>query len=147
VNSDQPHPPVNPAMARGIVPPRPVDDTILAAFCPPGWRRSPLDGRPVMPCLGKLLFPCEPGELPTIGDMMQQVDELHGYADFLNPCWISLIQAVLADAIHNRRRGREGLSQAAEAVLSQCIDAVLRSRGEVRIRKTRRGEWEEVTNG
>jgi hypothetical protein len=147
VNSDHPHPPVNPAMARGIVSPPPVDDTILAAACPPGWRRSPLDGRPVMPWLGRLLFPGEPVELPMIGDMLHHMNALYDYTDSINPCWISLIQDVIADAIHNRRHGREGLSQATEAVLSQCIDAVLRSRGEVRIRKTPRGNWEEVTNG
>ncbi len=143
MNSDEPHPPVNPAMAKGIVPPPPVDDTILAAVCPPGWRRSPLDGRPVMPCLGKLLFPCEPDELPTIGEMMQQVNEIYDYTVSL--IQVSLIQVVIADAIHNRRHGREGLSQATEAALSECIDAVLRSRGEVRIRKTTTGKWEEVT--
>jgi hypothetical protein len=120
-------------------------DTILAAVCPPGWRRSPLDGRPVMPGLGRLLFPCEPGELPTIGDMMQQVNEMYDYTESLKPCWVAHIQAVIADAIHNRRHGREGLSQVMEHALSQCIDNVLRFRGEVRIRKTVRGEWEEVT--
>ena len=145
MNSDQPHATVKPAMARGIVPPPPVDDTILAAVCPPGWWRSPLDGRPVMPCVGKLLFPCEPGELPTIGDMMQQMNALYDYTDSLNPCWVSLIQAVIADAIHNRRQGREGLSQATEWLLSQCIDEVLRCRGRARIRKTTTGKWEEVT--
>jgi hypothetical protein len=127
--------------------PPPVDDTILAAARPPGWWRSPLDGRPVMPWLGRLLLPGEPVELPTIGDMMQHMNALYDYTDSINPCWISLIQAVIADAIHNRRNGREGLSQATEAVLSQCIDVVLRSRGEVRIRKTPRGNWEEVGNG
>ncbi len=146
MNSDQPHPPVNPAMAKGIVPP-PVDDTILAAVCPPGWRRSPLDGRPVMPCLGKLLFPCEMDDVPTMGDVQRQMNELYDYNDLLNPCLWSLIRALIEDAIYNRLRGREGLSQVMEHALSQCIDAVLRFRGEVRIRKTTTGNWEEVTNG
>jgi hypothetical protein len=125
----------------------PVDDTILAAACPAGWRRSPLDGRPVMPCLGKLLFPCEMDDVPTMGDVQRQMNALYGYTDLLNPCLWSLIGTVIEDAIYNRLRGREGLSQVMEHALSQCIDAVLRSRGEVRIRKTRRGEWEEVGNG
>ena len=120
----------------------PVDDTILAAACPPGWRRSPLDGRPVMPGLGSLLFPCETDELPTIGDMQRQMNALYGYAESLKR--MALIQAVIGDALHNKRNGREGLSQSTEAALSECIDAVLRFRGEVRIRKTPRGEWEEV---
>jgi hypothetical protein len=123
----------------------PVDDTILAAVCPPGWRRSPLDGRPVMPCLGKLLFPCEPGELPTIGEMQRQMNEMYDYTQSLRPCWVHLIRSVIGDAMYHKRNGREGLSQSTEAALSECIDTVLRSRGEVMIRKTRRGEWEEVT--
>jgi hypothetical protein len=124
-----------------------VDDTILAAACPPGWRRSPLDGRPVMPLLGWLLFPGDAYVLPTLGDAQRQVNALYDYTDSLKPCWVALIQAVIVDALHNCRRGREGLSQVTEYALSECIDAVLRSRGEVRIRKTPRGNWEEVTNG
>ncbi len=134
------------------VPPRPadpppVDAGILAAICPPGWRRSPNDGRPVMPLVGRLLFPGDADGLPTLGDMQRQMNELYDYTESLKPCWVSLIQCVIGDAMHNRRNGREGLSQATEHALSQCIDAVLRFRGEVRIRKTATGGWKEVGDG
>ncbi len=122
-----------------------VDNAILAARCPPGWRRSPLDGRPVMPLVGRLLFPGDADGLPTMGDMQRQMHELWDYTESLKPCWVSLIQAVIGDALHNRRHGREGLSQATEVALSECIDVVLRFRGEVRIRKTKFGVWEEAT--
>ena len=160
---DQPQPPINAAMARGAFPPRPadpppVDEGILAAICPPGWWRSPLDGRPVMPLVGRLLFPGDADGLPTLGDMQRQMGQLYDYLherrlrdddfiEFMRPCWVSLIQAVIGDAMVNRRNGRDGLSQATEHALSECIDEVLRFRGEVRIRKTKFGEWEEVTNG
>lgn len=136
---DQPHPPVSPAMSAS-----PADDGILAAVCPPGWRRSPLDGRPVMPLVGRMLFPGDEDTLPTLGDMQRQMGELYDYTESMKPCWVSLIQAVIGDAMANRRHGREGLSQATEVALSNCIDAVLRFRGEVRIRRTAAGGWEEV---
>ncbi len=120
--------------------------TILAARCPPGWRRSPLDGRPVMPLVGRLLFPGDADALPTMGDMQRQMNELYDYTESLRPCWVSLVQAVIWDAMFHRRHGREGLSQATEHALSNCIDTVLRFRGEVRIRKTAAG-WEEVPAG
>ncbi len=138
---DQPHAPVNPAMAKV------VDDGILAARCPPGWRRSLNDGRPVMPLVGRLLFPGDADALPTLGEMQQQMNELYDYTESMKPCWVSLIQCVIGDAMANRRNGREGLSQATEHALSNCIDTVLRFRGEVRIRKTAAGGWEEVCGG
>ena len=132
--------------------------TILAARCPPGWRRSPLDGRPVMPLVGRLLFPGDADGLPTLGDMQRQMGQLYDYlherrlwdddfTEFMRPCWVSLIQAVIGDAMFNKRHGREGLSQATEYALSECIDTVLRFRGQVRIRRTAAGGWEEVANG
>ena len=127
--------------------PPPADEGILAARCPPGWRRSPLDGRPVMPLVGRLLFPGDADGLPTLGDMQRQMGELYDYTESMRPCWVSLIQAVIGDAMFNKRHGREGLSQATEYALSECIDTVLRFRGQVRIRRTAAGGWEEVANG
>ena len=146
---DQPHPPRDPrlgAVSSPVNPPT-ADEGILAAICPPGWKRSPLDGRPVMPLVGRLLFPGDADGLPTLGDMQRQMGQLYDYTESMRPCWVSLIQAVIGDAMVTRRNGRDGLSQATEHALSECIDEVLRFRGEVRIRKTKFGEWEEVTNG
>jgi len=117
---------------------------ILAARCPPGWRRDPLTGRPVMPCLGKLLFPCAPDEIPTHFDVRSNLQELWYYTDSLKSCWAHLIGAVIGDARINKMAGRDGLSQDTEKYLADCIDEVLRTcRGTVRIVKTAAG-WEEV---
>ena len=118
---------------------------VLAARCPPGWRRDPMTGRPMMPCLGKLLFPCEPHGLPPYSEIRRQLHELFDYTH-AKPCWVSLIGAVLGDARWHKANGRPGLSQDTEKYLSDCIDEVLRFRGQVRIRKTDSG-WEEVENG
>ena len=122
-----------------------VQPGILAAVCPPGWRRDPLTGRPVMPCLGRLLFPCAPEEVPTHLEVRRQLHELFDYTD-AKPCWVLLIGAIIGDARDNRRRGGDGLSQDTEKYLSDCIDEVLRFRGTVRIRRTA-GGWEEVGDG
>jgi len=120
-----------------------IDNTILAARCPPGWRRDPLTGRPVMPCLGKLLFPCAPDEVPTYVEVRKNIQELWDYTDSLKPCWVSLVGAVIGDARESRRRGGDGLSLDTEKYLADCIDEVLRFRGTVRIRRTAAG-WEEL---
>lgn len=115
---------------------------ILAARCPPGWRRDPMTGRPVMPCIGKLLFPCKPHELPPYSEIRRQLHELFDYTS-AKPCWVSLIGAVLGDARWHKANGRPGLSQDTEKYLADCIDEVLRFRGTVRLRRTA-GGWEEV---
>ena len=123
-----------------------TDNTILAARCPPGWRRDPLTGRPVMPCLGRLLFPCLLEGVPTHLEVRQNLQELWDYTDSLKPCWVNLIGAIIGDARYHKASGRNGLSQDTEKYLSDCIDEVLRFRGTVRIRRTAAG-WEEVGDG
>ena len=120
-----------------------TDDTIIAARCPPGWRRDPMTGRPVMPCLGRLFFRCEPDEVPTHMEVRRNIQELWDYTDSLKPCWVNLIGAVIGDARADKLEGGPGLSQDTERYLADCIDEVLRFRGTVRIRRTA-GGWEEV---
>ena len=120
-----------------------IQPGMLAARCPPGWRRDPMTGRPVMPCLGKLLFPCAPEEVPTYLEIRRQLHELFDYTDSVKPCWVSLIGAVLHDAKWHKANRRPGLSQDTEKYLSDCIDEVLRFRGTVRIVRTGEG-WEEA---
>lgn len=116
---------------------------ILAARCPPGWKRDPLTGRPVMPCLGKLLFPCAPDEVPTHAAVRAQVYQLWDGAGAVNPCWLHLLGAIIGDARSAKVCDMPGLSQDTEKYLSDCIDEVLRFRGTVRIVRTAAG-WEEV---
>ena len=120
-----------------------VPPGIIAARCPPGWRRDPLTGRPVMPCLGKLLFPCAPEEIPTHLEVRRQLHELFDYTDSVKPCWVNLLGAIIGDARLDKLDGGPGLSQDTERYLADCIDEVLRFRGTVRIRRTAAG-WEEV---
>lgn len=117
------------------------DNTILAARCPPGWRRDPLTGRPVMPCLGRLLFPCEPSEVPDGRDILSQCGEsgLDGYA-------LALVQVLLVNAARAKQRHGECLDLVDERVVSDVVDAALREQDTVRIRRTA-GGWEEVGNG
>jgi len=120
-----------------------TDDTILAARCPPGWRRDPMTGRPVMPCLGRLLFPCAPEEIPTHMEIRRQLGAMFDYTESIKPCWVHLIGALLGDARAAKLHGGPGLGQNTEKHLADCIDEVLRFRGTVRIRRTA-GGWEEV---
>jgi len=113
-------------------------DTILAARCPAGWRRDPLTGRPVMPCLGRLLFPCAPHEVPTAAEIAGNCQDarLSGIVDEL--VCILLINAAMA-----KHRHGECLDLLDERVVSDVVDAALREHGTVRIRRTA-GGWEEV---
>ena len=120
-----------------------TDDTILAARCPPGWRRDPGTGRPVMPCLGRLLFPCAPEDVPTHVEVRKNVQELWDYTESLKPCWVNLIGAIIGDARSAKVCDGPGLPQDTEKYLADCIDEILRFKGTVRIRRTA-GGWEEV---
>jgi len=115
-----------------------IDNTILAARCPPGWRRDPLTGRPVMPCLGKLLFPCEPDEVPNYGEIAGTCDDAE-----LSGTVASLVVILLVNAARAKRRHGECLDQYDERVVSDVVDAALREQGTVRIRRTAAG-WEEL---
>lgn len=124
---------------------------IVAAVCPPGWRRDPLNGRPVMPCLGKLLFPCALGEIPGVMDVSEATSRFRSWLsahskaepfDVVDDA-VDLIGGVLLDAAMAKKRGGEGLSQNTEVRLSALVQSILRTCGEVRIVKTGAG-WEEV---
>lgn len=113
----------------------------LAARCPPGWRRDPMTGRPVMPCLGKLLFPCAPDEVPTFGDIVFQLKRVWpGDGDVFY-----LAYAVLTSAAGAKRRRGECMQLCDESAVSNAVDAALRAQGTVRIRRTA-GGWEEVAD-
>ena len=116
-----------------------TDNTIFAARCPPGWRRDPLTGRPVMPCLGRLLFPCEPSEVPTTAEIADAC-----YDAGLSGTVASLVEILLANAARSKRRHGECLDHYDERVVSDVVDAALRAQGTVRIVRTAAG-WEEVT--
>lgn len=126
---------------------------IIAAVCPPGWRRDPMNGWPVMPCLGKLLFPCAPEGVPGVTDVSKAVSRLrlwvsaHSKAepfDVIDDA-VDLIGGVLLDAAMAKKRGGDGLSQNTEVRLSSLVESMLRTCGTVRIRRTA-GGWEEVAD-
>ena len=122
-----------------------IDDTILAARCPPGWRRDQLTGRPVMPCLGRLLFPCEPDEVPEAVDITRQCKSL--FDDFpvrgAQDDVILLLQALLINAARAKHDHGRCLDLIDDRVVCAAVDNVLRSQLTVRIRRTA-GGWEEV---
>lgn len=115
---------------------------ILAAWCPPGWRRDSR-GRPVMPATGKLLFPCDPEDVPGVADVAQQVRAMvEGDPAYHTDPLLSLVWAVLSDAATQKRKGGKGLSQDVDVALSASIDAICRRRGTVRIVREGNG-WRE----
>ena len=115
-----------------------IQPGILAAVCPPGWRRDPMTGRPVMPCLGKLLFPCAPSEVPTRSEITKQVWQVK-FEPLIEP----LVMSVLHSAELAKRKHGACMHLSDERAVSLAVDAALRSQGEVRIVKTAAG-WEEV---
>lgn len=105
-----------------------------------------------MPCLGKLLFPCELDEIPGVMDVGDAATRLRSWLsahskaepfDVVDDA-VDLIVGVLLDAAMAKKRGGEGLSQNTEVRLSALVESMLRTCGEVRIRKTASGGWEEV---
>jgi hypothetical protein len=115
---------------------------ILAAWCPPGWRRDPMTGKPIMPCIGKLLFPG--GDVPSIMTVLQQCREIAPPDD--PPIYrhaLLLAEFVLVGAVNQRRCGTGGLDQADEVAIAWIVDDLCRLRGTVRIER-RGGEWVEV---
>lgn len=122
-----------------------TDNTIPAARCPPGWRRDPMTGRPVMPCLGRLLFPCEPSEVPHAVDISQQCQEIFG--DFPVPAAVGdvilLLQTLLMNAAKAKRDHGTCLDLIDDRIVCNAVDNVLRSQSTVRVVKTAAG-WEEV---
>ena len=101
---------------------------ILAAWCPDGWRRDPLNGQPVMPCLGKLLFPCEPDEVPTSAEMRRQCCEAGLEGVVMDLVFVVLSSAATAKLNHNKC-----MDLLDERAVSRAVDEALRRRGTVRI--------------
>jgi hypothetical protein len=116
---------------------------ILAAWCPPGWRRDPGTGTPVMPCVGRLLFPGN--RVPLMSDITRQCREIHppNGSPAIHRHALALAEYVLIGAVVRRNNGAGGLDQADEVAIARIVDDLCRLRGEVRIEK-RGGEWVEV---
>ena len=114
-----------------------TDETILAAVCPPGWRRDAMNGQPVMPCLGKLLFPCEPDEVPTSAEMRRQCCEAGLEGVVMDLVFVVLLSAATVKLNHN-----ESMDLIDERAVSRAVDEALRRRGVVRIVREGNG-WRE----